>query len=104
MAKAIRVVLPNTRHRWCKWHVLKSAKKKLGKVCSKSKKFKREFYDIITNETDKDKFEARWHLLVKNHKLSKSRYMKRLFKHKEKWAKPYFMGVFLRWDDEYAKK
>lgn len=93
MAKAIRAVFPNTAHRWCRWHVLKSAKKKLGKVYSNNK-FKSEFNELISNETDKDKFEECWASLISRHKLKKSRYLKRLYKYRERWAKPYFMDVF----------
>ena len=94
MRNAISSEMPRTRHRWCRWHVLKSAKKKLGKVYSNNKKFKSEFNELISNETDKDKFEECWASLISRHKLKKSRYLKRLYKYRERWAKPYFMDVF----------
>ena len=75
MGKAIRTVLPGTRHRWCRWHVLKSAKKKLGKVIARHKQFKSDFYNLITNETCVDNFELSWKKLIIKYRLVKSKYM-----------------------------
>ena len=94
MAKAIRVVMPGTRHRWCRWHVLKSSKKRLGKVHGKHKKFQSDFYNLISNELSVEKFENSWNKLIEKYSLRKNKYMRRLYRYREKWAKPYFMGVF----------
>jgi hypothetical protein len=42
MRNAIVAELPETRHRWCKWHVMKKAKESLGSVYAKSCQFKRK--------------------------------------------------------------
>ena len=94
MAKAMKSTMKETRHRWCRWHVLKNAKDRLGKVYSKHKGFKHEFNKLVTDETDITKFERTWDTLVKKYRLSKNKFLKRLFKYREKWAKPYFMGIF----------
>jgi len=94
MAKAIKSTLQTTRHRWCRWHVLKDAKKKLANIYSKRKKFKREFNKLITDEIDIRRFENEWVKLLKEYRLVKNKYLKRLFKHRDKWAKPYFMDIF----------
>ncbi|CAN6191154.1 unnamed protein product [Urochloa humidicola] len=95
MAKALRTTLKQTTHRWCRWHVLKDAKEKLGGLYSRRRgSFKKDFNDLITNETDQQKFEQRWQDLLKKHKLTKNAFLSRLFKNRKKWAKPYFMKVF----------
>lgn len=94
MAKALRNVLCGTRHHWCRWHVLKSAKDRLGHVYAKCKKFKEDFHDLGTEEIDKVEFERRWALLVKKYRLGKNKYITRLYKYREMWAKPYFMDIF----------
>lgn len=94
MAKAMKTAMPNRRHRWCRWHVLKDAKSHLGNTYSKHSKFKSQFHDLITFETDQAQFEHKWKKLVKQYQLTKNKYMKRIFKYREKWAKPYFMQVF----------
>ena len=73
---------------------MKSAKKKLGKVNAKQKQFKSDFYNLITNEICVEDFESSWKKLITKYGLVKSKYMLRLYKHREKWAKPYFMSVF----------
>lgn len=94
MAKAINSTLPNTRHRWCRWHVLKDAKSHLGTIYSKHNNFKKEFNELITFETNKDDFELKWQNMVRSYKLRKNEYLKRLYKYRQRWAKPYFMGVY----------
>ena len=94
MAKAMKTSMQGTKHRWCRWHVLKNAKDRLGKVYSKHKRFKHDFNKLITDETNIPAFEKKWCELVKKYKLVKNKFLKRLFKHREKWAKPYFMGIF----------
>ncbi|RLM58665.1 hypothetical protein C2845_PM18G04040 [Panicum miliaceum] len=48
----IRNILPNTQHRWCRWHVLKNAKENLGSVYSQFRGFKGEFHSLITDVMD----------------------------------------------------
>jgi hypothetical protein len=94
MTKAIRLHLVGVKHRWCRWHVLKDAKKRLGKVYSKHKGFKKEFNSLITHEINIDKFESQWEQLIVKYKLIKNKFLKRLYKHRHRWAKPYFMDIF----------
>ncbi|KAM0845877.1 hypothetical protein ACQ4PT_056065 [Festuca glaucescens] len=47
MRVAIDAELPDTRHRWCKWHVLRKAKESLGPVYSKNSSFKRELHELL---------------------------------------------------------
>jgi len=94
MAKAIRSTLATTRHRWCRWHVLKKAKQKLGNVYSKYSGFKNEFNKLITEETCMHQFEVKWQKMIKAYSLQDNKFLGRLFYYRRMWAKPYFMDIF----------
>ncbi|CAN6236835.1 unnamed protein product [Urochloa humidicola] len=94
MAKARKSAMPNTRHRWCRWHVLKDAKKYLGHYFTKYSTFKRELKEQVTFVTDKTEFEMQFKQLQLKYNLTKNKYLNRIFRYREMWAKPYFMGDF----------
>ena len=94
MAKALQKVMPMTRHRWCRWHVLKKAKETLGPIYSKWKPFKHEFNNLIADVVSIDDFESEWEQIISKYKLKRNKFLNRLFKHRHKWAKPYFMNTF----------
>ncbi|CAO2183235.1 unnamed protein product [Urochloa humidicola] len=94
MTKAIKNKLKKTRHRWCRWHVLKDAKTHLGFAYSKHSSFKKEFNDLVTFERDAATFEKRWKELEIKYKLTKNTFLKRLYRYRDRWATPYFMNVF----------
>ncbi|KAG0540465.1 hypothetical protein BDA96_03G411500 [Sorghum bicolor] len=94
MAAAIKSTLKESRHRWCRWHVLRKAKQKIGTPYSKRSGFKREFNRLITEEISATAFERRWSELLKEFKLESNKFMARAYKFRGMWAKPYFMNIF----------
>jgi hypothetical protein len=94
MAAAIKTTLCNSRHRWCKWHVLRKAKQWIGAAYSKTGGFKKEFHKLVTKEVSAGKFERRWRQLVRKYKLEKNKFLKRIYKKRGMWARLYFMNVF----------
>ncbi|CAO2175889.1 unnamed protein product [Urochloa humidicola] len=94
MAKATKTEMLHTRHRWCRWHVLKDAKSYLGIHYSKNSIFKKLFNKLITFETNEGTFERKWKALMKAYNLTKNTYLNRLYKYRKMWAKPYFMNDF----------
>lgn len=93
MEGAIKNTLPNTRHRWCKWHILKCAKEHLGGVYSKKSCFKEEFHSLINDVLCVSEFEDSWANLLDRYNLNHNKYLNTLYSNHEKWAKPYFSNV-----------
>ncbi|KAM0858945.1 hypothetical protein ACQ4PT_047538 [Festuca glaucescens] len=101
MEVAIGNVLPATKHRWCKWHVLRKAKERLGALYGKNSQFKVDFHQfkvdfhrIVNQMLTKDEFEAVWMQMLSMYALEKNPYLYQIYETRDKWAKPFFSGIF----------
>ncbi|CAO2046257.1 unnamed protein product [Urochloa humidicola] len=94
MAAAIKDVLPDTRHRWCRWHVLKNAKENLGGIYSQFSGFKAEFHSLLTDVLDEGMFEAGWADILRKYGLVRNEYLGKMYGTRMMWAKPYFRDTF----------
>ncbi|KAK1609110.1 hypothetical protein QYE76_032783 [Lolium multiflorum] len=94
MEVAISNVLPATKHRWCKWHVLRKAKERLGALYGKNSQFKVDFHQIVNQMLTKEEFEGAWLQMLSTYALEKNPYLYQIYETRHKWAKPYFSGIF----------
>lgn len=94
MTKAIRLVMPDTYHLRCKWHVMKKIRECLGPLYTKNKKFRDEFWLVVNGMLTEDEFEAAWADMVKRYRLENNGFMQRIYKCKKKWAKPWSKDKF----------
>jgi hypothetical protein len=94
MEVAIGNVLPATKHRWCKWHVLRKAKERLGALYGKNSQFKVDFHQIVNQMLTKEEFEGAWLQMLSTYALEKNPYLYQIYETRHKWAKPYFSGIF----------
>lgn len=94
MELAIAEVLPGTKHRWCKWHVLRRAKESLGSVYTQNKDFRDELHKILEYMLTVEEFEAAWAKLIQKYGLQEHPMLTQIYELRQKWAKPYFAGVF----------
>ncbi|KAM0929326.1 hypothetical protein ACQ4PT_001700 [Festuca glaucescens] len=94
MEVAIGMTLPNTVHRWCKWHVFRKAKEELGGIYSKKTGFKDAFNNVVNEMLTEDEFEKGWGKLVEDFGLGENSFMIRAFEARHKWAKPFFKDKY----------
>ena len=94
MEVAIEQTMPDTTHRWCKWHVLRKAKEHLGPHYTKSSDFRAALHKVVNEMLTVDEFEAAWASLLDKYKLQNNTFLIQIFEVRHKWAKPYFSGKF----------
>ncbi|CAN6213782.1 unnamed protein product [Urochloa humidicola] len=94
MTKAVREVMKNTTHLWCKWHIFKDAPEELGPVFRWNGSFRREFYLVINQMLTEDEFEKAWDDLLDRYKLHDNDFMKKVYDKKKMWAKPWCKDIF----------
>jgi ribosomal protein L13 len=87
-------VLPAMKHRWCKWHVLRKVKERLGALYGRNSQFKVDFHWIVNQMLTKDEFEAAWMQMLSMYALEKNPYVYQIYETMDKWAKPFFSGIF----------
>ena len=68
MKNAIRVMLPNTCHRLCLWHISKNAAENLPMYYG-NLEFKSRFNKILYNFETKIEFEFCWYVLLRDYNL-----------------------------------
>lgn len=76
MTKAIKEVLPNTNHLWCKWHIFKDAPEEIGPVYREKGPFRRDFHYVINQMLTEDEFERAWDNLLTVYKLCENKFLK----------------------------
>ncbi|XP_071741407.1 protein FAR-RED IMPAIRED RESPONSE 1-like [Rutidosis leptorrhynchoides] len=93
MKKAIEVVFPNARHRWCLWHVLKKLPEKFGRhkrYKSIKYRLKKAVYDSFTPI----EFENNWNQMLERYRLEKNRWLKELFVERYRWVPCFVKDTF----------
>ncbi|KAI8573009.1 hypothetical protein RHMOL_Rhmol01G0245700 [Rhododendron molle] len=93
MKNAIEEVFPNTRHRWCIWHILKKVPEKLGNrdayksigpcLCNIG-------FDSLTRED----FEKDWDEFIKKYALEDSPWLHDLYLERNRWVPAFVKDVF----------
>ncbi|XP_073363505.1 protein FAR1-RELATED SEQUENCE 5-like [Aegilops tauschii subsp. strangulata] len=94
MAKAISVVLPQSQHRLCVWHMNQNACKHLAGVVEEYKKFNADFQHCIYDIEEEDDFINEWNRMLDRYGLRDNTWLQRLFEKREQWALVYGRNTF----------
>jgi hypothetical protein len=93
MKNAIRKVFPNTRHRWCLWHILKKLPEKFGSH-SQYHAIKGAIRSCVYESQTRDEFDANWQSLLDCYNLKDNAWLCGLYSERTFWVPAYLKDVF----------
>ncbi|KAL5723738.1 hypothetical protein ACHQM5_007099 [Ranunculus cassubicifolius] len=93
IAKAVSLVLPETRHRLCLWQIFQNGVKHLSQLYW-NPDFRQVFKRCLYNYETEEEFLSGWEKMLQNYKLVKNRWLLDLFKVRQDWALVYGRDTF----------
>ncbi|KAF5465008.1 hypothetical protein F2P56_015042 [Juglans regia] len=94
MKNAIAIVFPNTRHRYCLWHIMRKLLEKLGShaefKCGLKSALQRCVYDSQTS----DEFEKSWEVFIDTYNLKENAWLQSLYSEQMYWVPVYLKNTF----------
>nr|XP_023929565.1 protein FAR1-RELATED SEQUENCE 5-like [Quercus suber] len=94
MSAAIKVVMPETYHALCSWHMWQNAEKHLGHLLKNEPQFNTDFLACIYEYDSEDEFLTAWNEMLDKYDVRENKWLIDLFKLKEKWAQAYVKRTF----------
>ncbi|XP_056687561.1 protein FAR1-RELATED SEQUENCE 6-like [Spinacia oleracea] len=96
MRRHLEVVMPETRHRWCLWHIMNKIPSKLG-THTRYAELKEVMKEVVYESLSVEEFESRWadmlvEFKVKEHK-SKN-WLGDMFKDRKMWVPAFLNNYF----------
>jgi len=93
MMNAIQIVFPNTKHRWCLWHIMKKMLEKLQGY-THYKPIKSELKTLVYNSIFVNEFELGWMDFFKKYDLNANEWLSTLFEERHRWVPCYLKCHF----------
>ncbi|CAL5442325.1 unnamed protein product [Camellia sinensis] len=98
MAKAIPIVMPNTTHRLCTWHLMQNALRHANSIfkdkAMKDKGMKSVLYTFMYDIEDEEEFMLKWEEMLDKYEVRDNHWLKLTFRVKEKWGWPYVRNAW----------
>ncbi|KAJ7967049.1 Protein FAR1-RELATED SEQUENCE like [Quillaja saponaria] len=91
---ALTQVFPDTRHRFCKWHIFKKGQEKLSHVFLKHPNFEAEFHKCVNLTESIEEFESCWMSLVDRYALSDHEWLQTIYSSRRQWVPVYLRDTF----------
>ncbi|XP_042962576.1 protein FAR1-RELATED SEQUENCE 5-like [Carya illinoinensis] len=85
MKNAIAIVFPNSRHRFCLWHILKKIPEKLGSYGTYKTGMKSALMKCVYDSQCVDEFEKCWDQLLTTYNLGDNAWLQSLYVEREHW-------------------
>ncbi|XP_041003925.1 protein FAR-RED IMPAIRED RESPONSE 1-like [Juglans microcarpa x Juglans regia] len=104
MENAIALVFPNTRHRFCLWHILKKLPEKLGSHGTYKDRLKSQLLMCVYDSQTIEEFESCWEVMIKTYNLQENAWLQSLYAERTYWAPVFLKEVFLDWNEHNPTK
>ncbi|XP_024037579.1 protein FAR1-RELATED SEQUENCE 5-like [Citrus clementina] len=93
MKNAIHIIFPDTRHRWCLWHILKKVPEKLGRYV--------EYYairvsllSVVYDLHTPVESEKAWHDMLDKYYLRNNQWLNGLYEERNRWVPAFVKTTF----------
>ncbi|XWS68381.1 hypothetical protein CRYUN_Cryun04dG0085200 [Craigia yunnanensis] len=91
---AVMQVFPETRHRFCKWHIFKKCQEKLSHVFLKHPTFEADFHKCVNLPESIEEFESCWLSLVDRYELRDHEWLQMIYNDRRQWVPVYLRDTF----------
>ncbi|XP_052193932.1 protein FAR1-RELATED SEQUENCE 5-like [Diospyros lotus] len=85
MQNAIEIVFPNTKHRWCLWHILKKLPEKFGNHSCKAS-ILLAIHDVVYESHSLEVFEQGWSSMIEKYALHDNDWLSGLYTQRARWV------------------
>ncbi|CAH9116563.1 unnamed protein product [Cuscuta epithymum] len=93
MQNAIAIVFPNSKHRWCLWHIMKKVPEKLGGNAQKDEILD-VIHDCIYDSQYTQEFEEKWLDMVQRFSLEEHDWLGVMYNERNRWVPCYLKPTF----------
>ncbi|XP_022885642.1 protein FAR1-RELATED SEQUENCE 5-like [Olea europaea var. sylvestris] len=93
MQKAIEIVFPYTKHRWCLWHILKKLSEKFGYHVNKGSIFY-TIHNLVYDSQFVQEFEEGWRVMIDTYDLHENIWLSGLYENRCRWVSCFFKTSF----------
>ncbi|XP_042965428.1 protein FAR-RED IMPAIRED RESPONSE 1-like [Carya illinoinensis] len=93
MKNAIGIVFPNTRHRYCLWHIMRKLPEKLASHADYNG-LKTAIQNAVYDTQSCQEFEEKWGQLMHDYDLTDNAWLQGLYTERSFWVPVYLKGVF----------
>nr|XP_043615691.1 protein FAR1-RELATED SEQUENCE 5-like [Erigeron canadensis] len=94
IGNAISTVFPNTRRRYCVWHIKRHRLEHLRPFSSRHSDFQ-ESYNRWVNSDTIEEFETHWPTICDKYNLESSGWMMDMYNQRRSWVKAFWNDIFL---------
>ncbi|KDP24914.1 hypothetical protein JCGZ_24292 [Jatropha curcas] len=91
---AVTQVFPETRHRFCKWHIFNECQEKLSHVLSEHPSFEPELHKCVNLTESIEEFESCWLSMIDTYHLKEHEWLQSIYSDRRQWVPAYLRDTF----------